>query len=319
MRRPRDDAVSSVVGALLVLAVLGLAIMYVNGVHVPQQGTALEVDARESAEAALASLGARLSDAKRAPLTADVPLKAERPLPPLLAGVILSPARAEGKLAFEPGATALTISHVTDAPPGGVPVGDPMRQDLGGGRMRVYDVGNASAGLPLGSLRLTVGGSYLDPATYLFEGGAVMLDRGEGSAVVTTPGLHASASGTAAQPTTRLSWRVPVLTGHSGEVVGARAAQLSLQPGPEAQSGGGQRVHNVTLTVATDAASAWKAALEDVLRGRGVVSVALSGPDSGVVTALVTPPAQAQPGVPSVEMDLSLVRYGVDFTARSGG
>src|SRR5581483_8278325 len=101
MMRPDDEAVSTVVGAILVLAALGLGIVYVNAYHVPSQGEALDVQAREAAQAGLASArGTLLADPSGGARSFEVPLRAPEPSPPLLSGVVLSPALGQGTLSL---------------------------------------------------------------------------------------------------------------------------------------------------------------------------------------------------------------------------
>lgn len=315
-RLSRDDGgAATMIGAILVLAVLGMSIVYVNAYHVPRQGAAREVAAREEAEASLVALASALQGADVAPLVDDLPLQGPRPSPPLLSGVVLSPAIAQGRLQFEPGWTNVSVSSVIDAPAGGVPAGDPMRVDVGGGRMRVYALGSASGGAPLGTILLTSGGAYLETATYQLAGGAVIVDRADGSALVSPPGLQVGA----ASSETTVAWRVPVLAGAAAETAGAGVAQLSLAPGPLARFGGGQLVHSVEVKVQTNALAAWKTALEQVVGARGTVSVVESAPDAGTVTATILPPTGTPSGTPAVRLTLEGVRYELDIGSRTAG
>lgn len=315
----QDDGVASVIGAILVLAVMGIALLYVNAVHVPAQGQAAEVAGRERAEAALLSLASAAGGEQATNLVRDLPLKPPRTDPPLLSGVVLTPVRAEGRLGFDPEATRITLSHVTVAPAGGVPADDPVRKAEGGGRMRVYDMGNATQGQPVGALRLSFGGQYLESATYRFEAGGIMVQRATGSALVAPPPLQVTRAGTASLPVTAVEWRLPVLRGTPGEVSGAETAQVGLAPGVTSRLGGGQHVFEVTVRVETETLTAWKVALEQVVGGSGVVSATATGPDRGVVTATILPPPGTLAGTPAVSLDLAAIRYAVDVTGRSGG
>lgn len=314
----RDDAaMSTVIGAIVILAILGIAVVTVNTSYVPRQGEALELGAREVAEDTLLSLASRLGSDAGAPIVHEFNLQPPRTNPPLLSGVILAPVRAQGSLELDPAGSRLSISHVTSAPASGVPAGDPMRVDEGGGLMRVYSLGNETAGQPAGALRLAIGGAYLESATYRYEAGAVILERGAGSgALGGGPALRSS--GTPAAPTTLLAWQVPVLTGAAEEMGGVPEAIATFAPGPVARLGGGQAVHEVRIVVETDALAGWTATLQEALGGLGTVTVNATGPDEGTVTAIVTAPAGAPAGVPSVELDLSLVRYATTFGGRSG-
>ena len=314
-----ERAVSSVVGALILFVILGVSLVYVNAFHVPRQGAAMEVAARDGMEARLQALAGDLAEPHATPLLAELPLRGDAGDPPLLGGVVLSPARPVGRLAFEPMRANLTLSHVTVAPASGVAAGDPIRQALPDGLMRVWSVGNATGGHPMGSLQLDPGAAYLDRATYALEGGAVVAKRAEGSALVAPPALHVGLGGTPASPTTRLTWRIPLLAGPAAEASGADRAQVTLVPGPGSASGGGQLVHSVTLSVQTDALAAWRAALEDLVGGRGVVTFAATGLDRGTVTATILPPAGTPAGKAAVELDLHAVRYAVEMAERNGG
>lgn len=321
MRRARgDSAVSSVIGAIVILAILGLSLAYVNAFHVPRKGMALEMDAREDAEAALSNLAADLDAASDAgALVADVPLRAPSSDPPLLGGIVLTPVRSAGALAFEPAATRITLRHATVPPPGGVPANDPLRQALPNGLMSVYTVGNATSGRALGALDLDAGAAYLEDVTYRLEGGALVAKRSSGSALLSPPSLVVGAGGTPSEPTTTVTWRIPFLAGAASEISGGERAQITLTPGPAASIGGGQLVHNVTLVVETDALAAWRAALEEVVGSRGTVTATATGVDRGSVTAIILPPAGTTTGRAAVELRLQAVRYDVGLAERGAG
>lgn len=300
MKRADDAGVATVVGAILVLALLGLTILVVNSVYVPQQGATLEVGARERAEDALVVTASQEGSATT-PFLAQLPLSSERPSPSLLPGIVLDPARADGRASFNASSTRVAIAlNISGAP--------------------VYALGNATSGAPLGALTLRVGGAYLDPARYDLAGGMVLLARGGNSSVVAPPGLHVARGGSAASPVTEVAWRVPVLAGGLQEVSGKGAAQARLVPGPVAQSGGGDLVQNVTIRVETDALGAWTAALRDLVGANGVVAASPSGPaDNGTVVATILPPAGTPSGASAVRVELSLVRYEVSLATRSAG
>lgn len=312
-----DRAISSIIGAIVILAVLGLSVVALNSFHVPRQGETMELAARERAEGALLQLASGLADERAAPFLADLPLRAQPPAPPLLSGVILSPVVAEGALALEPSAgTRLTVSHVTNATAGAT--NDSMRTLLGNGHMRVYTLGNATTPQPVGRLSLTSGGAYLEPETYRLEAGAVLADRETTSATVGAGSLVVARAGTAAAPTTSLSWRIPLLTGTATETTGGPSAQLVLSPGPLARVGGGQPVHNATIVVETDMLQAWTQLLRTAVGPHGTVESVATGPDAGRVTATVLPPAGTPSGTPRVELSLSASRYDVTLGGRGG-
>lgn len=318
MRDPQDNAASTVIGAIVVLAIIGIAIVYVNAFHVPQQGVGNEIIAREQAERSLARLASDLDVAQTSAITADLPLEAPAAPPPLMSGLILTPARAPGRIAFEPSQTNITISTTIATPPGGVAPGDPTRVDLGADRARIYQLGNATAGAPAGALQVSVGGAYLDAATYSLSAGGVFLDRPAGSSLVASPALRVAAGNVAGLPTTMLSWRVPILAGVAGEAFGATAAQAGFLPGLVASSGGGERVFNVTIVIQTNTLLAWKTALEQAVGSKGVVTtIPGSDPDSGVVTATILPPPGTPASTPAVQLFLESVRYDVEVTARN--
>lgn len=313
MKRRDDRAAAGVVGAIIMLAVLSMALVYVNGVHVPRQGAALETAGVEETTASLLALAGDLAGAPDGPLSQDVPLRPDLPLPPLLSGIVLSPARATGTLESTPSGSNLTLSVVRDAPSTGVPVGDPTRVDLGGGKMRLYLLGNATSGVPLGMLRATVGGAYLDPAVLRVEGGALLSTREGASSAIAPPALSVERD-----TMTRVSWRLPLLAGES-VVGGGSLAQASLTPGPEAQASSG-RVYNLTIKIDTDATSAWRDALDVVGGSSAFVNVTSVGaPDNGTVEATLVAP----PGTPSttrgVELDLWVVRHEVALSERATG
>lgn len=313
----RDAGASTVVGAIIVLAVLSLALVYVNAYHVPRQGAALELEGREQAESALVALAGRLSAEPGASLLEPLPLRPPAARPQLLSGIVISPARAEGQLQVVPAATTIRVSHVVAAPPGGVPPGDPMRVDAGGGLMRVYLLGNATEGAPLGALDLRSGGTYLEPASYRLEGGLVLVSRATTSALVSGPALDVARGRIGGLETTTLAWRVPLLAGDADAVSGTSVAQVQLTPGPESAAGGGQLVRNVTIEVGTTALSAWTAALQDAVGLYGTVAWVATGPsETGTVTATLLPPAGTPAGTSAVALDLRAVRYAVSFGER---
>lgn len=313
-RLPEDHAAATVIGAIIVLAILGLSIAYVNGIHVPRQGLALETEARADAAAALETLALRASSAT-GPESVNLPLRAERPLPPLLSGVVLAPARAEGSLLLDTDAARVTISHVTDMPPGGVAAGDPMRVPLGNGKVRVYDIGNATHGMPMGALAASVGGAYAEPMTYLLEGGALIARREGGDTLLSPPALLVTPSGRSSYPMHHVAWRLPILHGEAAESVGAARAQVLLTPGPLASAGGRQLVHEVTITIDTAAPGAWRVALEDIVGSAGTVTA----DGEGRVSATILPPPETRGNRPTIELDLHASWVDVAFRARTSG
>lgn len=313
MRRTDDRAAAGIVGAIIMLAVLSIALVYVNGVHVPRQGTALEAAGVEDATASMLALASDLAAAPDGPLARDVPLRPDLPLPPLLSGIVLSPARATGTLEATSSGSNLTLSVVRDAPATGVPAGDPTRVDLGGGKMRLYLLGNATSGVPLGMLRATVGGAYLDPAVLRVEGGALLSTREGASSAIAPPALSVESD-----TMTRVAWRLPLLAGES-IVGGGSLAQASLTPGPEAQASSG-RVYNLTLEIDTDATSAWRDALSAVGGSAAFVNVTTVGePDNGTVEATFVAPPGTPATTPGVEVHLWVVRHEVSLADRATG
>jgi hypothetical protein len=316
MRPIRDDGVSSVVGAIVVLAILSSAIIYVNAFHVPREGASLEVAARERAEASLVETASDLAQGR--PMLADLVLRPAASPPALLGGIILDPVRAEGRAAFAPAETNVTISVVMDAPAAGVPADDPTRVAISGGLMRVYLWGNATAGAPVGSLHLAVGGAYLDEATYRIEAGAVILSRPETSATIAAPPLQVQRAGTLNAPVTAVSWTLPVLTGSAAELAGGNAVQASLAPGPLVTVGGAPRL-NAPITVQTTARAAWESALEEIAGTSGTVTSTSTGADAGNVTVTFERPSGLAVTARAVTLDLTLVAYDLALSARSGG
>lgn len=312
-----SDAAAAIVGSLIVLAILGLSVVYVNASYVPRQGERLEAQAAEEAEAALRGLASGMAGAPT-PLRQDVALRPARATPPLLAGVILSPVRAEGGFAFDPSRTNVTISIETDAPAAGVPAGDPTRVALPGGGMRVYLLGNATKGAPVGAVGVTAGGGYLDPVEMRLEAGAVLARREGGSTLASPPALHVAKVASGDQSLTRATWRVPVLAGPHVELAGAASVDASLLPGPLSSAGGAAGARRATISVETDSLAAWRAALEQAVGAHGTVGATASGPDRGVVTATLLPPAGTPAGTKAVEVSLSLVRYDAAFSGRGG-
>lgn len=313
----RDEGVSTVIGAVVVLAILGGAILYVNAFYVPHQGAAMETNARADARQALLDLQGQLT-ANRAPFTAQVPLAPKPGEPPLMAGVILSPARTPGALNFTTQGTTLVVSHLTDAPAGGVPANDPTRV-AESGRMRVYDVGSAAGGVAMGSLGASVGGTYLAPVSYRLEGGGILAVRAGASSLVAAPSWRVASSANGS--TNVLGGTLPILAGPLAEERGLGSGALALAPGAAIRAGAGQAVYNVTLVVHTDALAAWTAAMQAALGGRGTLAVVpdAGATDAGTITVIVLPPAGTPANVRGVTLDLTLVRASVAFSGATTG
>ena len=315
----RDDSgAAAVIGAIIVLAVLGTAVLFVNGVQVPRQGATLEVAGAEATQRALVTLAGALSQRESGPRAFDVPLAPPVAQPPLLAGVVLSPARAQGSLAFDPDAARVRVSLVLPLPSGGVDPADPVRVDEGGGLMRVYLLGNRTSGVPVGALEAQVGGAYLDVAARRVEAGAVLQTGGGTSALVEPPSLRVGGSTDGDVPLTTVSWTIPLLGGASAQVSGAPSAVVRLDAGPLAASGGGVRAHEVQIEVETGARLGWTQALEEAVGARGVVSAVPAGTDAGTVTATILPPAGTPAGTRAVTVDLWAVRFDVQVGQRAG-
>ncbi|HEX2021582.1 MAG TPA: hypothetical protein VHH36_02655 [Candidatus Thermoplasmatota archaeon] len=310
-----DSAISAVVGGIVLLAILSASLIYVNAFHVPRQGEAIEVAAREDAERAMASLAALLPQG--APTVQDLPLRAPAQTPPLLSGLVLSPARAAGSAAFDPAGPTIGVSVVLAAPAGGVPADDPVREALPGGLMRLHLVGNETAELPVGSLRLATGSAYLDPATYRAEGGALLLRRGGSSEALLAPPLLVGADGAGGARRTTVSLALPVLGGGAAEIAGAGSSQVALAARGDAQATGGL-ARNLTIAVTTDALAAWTAALTEAVGVSGTVTATSTGPDAGRVVAVILPPAGAPPNAPRVAYDITMISYGVSMLGGAG-
>lgn len=306
----RDDGISSVVGAIVVLAILGGSLLYVNAFSVPRQGASMEVQGGELAEAALLEMASALHDHATGPSVHEIPLQAPRTTPPLLAGVILSPARPPGTLALDETSTRLSVSALLDMPAGGVAVDDPIRVDAGSGQMRLYLLGNRTTGFPVGAISARVGGAYTESPEYRLEGGLLLANRSASSAALGRLGMFVDQDAT-----TSIAWRLPLLAGGAQQVAGA-GAQVGVRPGPESALGG-SLVHGVTIAVETANVAAWREALEDALGDAATVVPTIVGdPDNGTVTATVLPPASVPVGTPAIEMRLWAVRYDTTLASR---
>lgn len=311
-----SDAAAAIVGSLIVLAILGLAIVYVNTAYVPRQGERLEAQASAEAELALRALASGMAG-EPAPLRQELPLRPERAAPPLLAGIILSPLRADGTFTFDPALTNVTVSLVTDAPAGGVSPGDGSRVAMPNGTMRVYLLGNATRGAPVGSAGLALARGYLAESEMRLEAGAVVARHGAGSTLVSPPTLHV-ARVDSAQPLTRITWRIPILAGAETELGGSGGIDASLVPGPVASAGGLAGARSVSIAIESHSLAAWREALEKAVGPQGSVTTNATGPDRGTVTATIASPAGTPAGMNGVEVALSLVRYDATFSARGG-
>jgi hypothetical protein len=310
--KQRDDSgLAAVIGAVVVLAVLGTTLLYVNAFHVPRQGAALETQGAESTQSALLGLASALSRGADAPLAHDVPLRTAPAAPPLLAGVVLSPARSEGELGLNATGSRIRVSVVLDAPAGGVPAADPTRVDLGGGRMRHYLLGNATAGLPLGALDAHVGGVYSERVEYRVEGGALLATREGRSTLVAPPALDVGRVGA----TTSVGWRVPLLGGPASAESGGEVGQVLLRPGPEAEMT--TRAYQLSIRVETSDLAGWTAALQRSVGANGFVNATQVGaPDNGTVEALILAPPGTLLTERAVVAELVAVRYETSIAQR---
>lgn len=309
MRRD-DEAMSSVVGAIIVLAILGGSLLYVNAFYVPRQGATMEVQGAERAEAALLEIVSSLQAASAGPSVHEVPLQAPRSAPPLLSGVILTPVRPSGTLALDASATRLRVSAILDLPEEGVSAGDPIREAVGASQMRLYFLGNKTSGSEVGALSATMGGAYTEAPEYRVESGLLLANRSASSVALGRLGLFVTQD-----DVTSLAWRVPLLAGGEQSVAGG-AAQLGLRPGPESRLGG-SRVHSATILVETENLGAWRDALEEAIGDAGTVTATpIGAPDNGTVEATILPPASVPAGTAGVELRLWAVRYETTLAAR---
>lgn len=310
----RDDGVTAVIGAIVVLALAGTAILYVNAFYVPRQGAAIETESLEDTQAALLALASTLSQGTAAPLVHDVPLRANAGDPPLLTGIVLSPARAEGALSLNLTSPRVSVSVVLDAPSSGIPAADPTRTDLGDARMRHYLLGNATAGLALGSLETSVGGTYAARAEYRLEAGALLSTREGRSIAIAPPALDVDRVGAG----TTVSWRIPILGGAAERADGAGVAQILLRPGPESASGAAY-AYNMTIRVETSNLAAWTAALQQAIGAHGFVNATqVDVADNGTVEALIVAPAGSPVDAKLVEARLFAVRFETDVAQGYG-
>lgn len=307
----RDDgAMSSVVGAMIVLTILGGSLLYVNAFYVPRQGAAMEVQGAEKAEASLLSIVSALQSSSAGPSVHELPLQAERGTPPLLSGVILSPARPSGTLAVDEGATRLRVFALLNLPAGGIAADDPIREQVDATTMRLHFLGNNTSPFPAGALSARVGGAYTDAPEYRVEAGLLLANRSAASVALGQLGLFVEQDAY-----TSVAWRVPLIGGGEQSVAGA-AAQLALRPGPESELGG-SRVRSVTILVETENVAAWREALEDAIGAAGTVTTTQIGAaDNGTVEATIVPPSSVPAGTAGVELRLWAVRYEATLAAR---
>jgi hypothetical protein len=307
-----EEGVSTIIGAIIVLAIMGTALVYVNAFQVPRQGAALEVDAAERAEAALLSLASALQTSSDAPSVHKIPLQADRGTPPLLAGVILTPVRPGGSAGLNASSPQITMSVILDTPAGGVPSGDPIREATTDGRMRLFLLGNSTNGFGVGSLVAHTGGAYTERAEYAIEAGMLISTSGNVSAPLAAPAISIQRGAV-----TSLAWRIPILAGADEEIAGISLAQIGLRPGPESALGGG-RVYSAVIRVETTNVAAWRLALEEVLGTTGIITTTLVGePDNGTVEALVLAPTGTPATTAAIELHLWAIRNDLSIEQRT--
>ncbi|HWG89496.1 MAG TPA: hypothetical protein VNZ52_01480 [Candidatus Thermoplasmatota archaeon] len=274
MRRD-EGGVSPIIGAIIVLAILTITLVYFNAYRVPLEGEGLDRTFVEEGARAMQSLQSELrvgADQTPLPLVqANLPITPPRPEAGLMAGFVVTPATGGATARFNATGPKITVFHET----------------AGGGI--VYDLGGpgtgpgAEAGIPLGNLSLDAQPAYLRRVVHVLEGGALFRGdvRSQGTywAPVLSTGLEMTS--------TKAALRIVRLTGDDTEVAGPRSARVTLEheastasPPPELAA------RRVTIVVETARPGAWKSLLTENL---GVVPACGAGtPTATCVTETAT-------------------------------
>lgn len=232
-----DDAVATVVGFVLVLALVVSMYAHVARVDVPRWGADAELawDARAQDALGLAAAAAtqRLAEPGESTIllppapearSVDVPfLGPLRPLPPA------------GSVTFEPSCASFTATHVA-----------------AGGAL-VVDAQNLSTGCLVVSGRTT----YSSPFQYRIEMGGLVRVQRDGAVVLTPPALDAAASASAVNVTLALPSLEGPATGATTELANA---QLSFAArGTAAGAAAAPNAQRVQWTMETRDPAAWSA------------------------------------------------------------
>lgn len=310
--RKRDDAASGMIGAIILLAILTTALMYTNAVYVPAQAEALAIEGRQDIEAGLADLAARAAAGDTT--LGDLPLTSPSATPRLLRGIVLDPPslRAEALLRED---TTLRVSALIAQPTGGVPTADAIRvaED---GRMRLYLVGNATEALPLAAISVEVTGGPGARPRYDLVGGAVILDHGASSEMLTAPALDATATTANSDARTRWSWTLPVIDiDEDAASAAGDTARARLQAAAHARTSGSDAVA-LTIEMTTPALDAWESHWRSVVGDRGTVVATPTSADTGSLVVTILAPPSAGAGAAVVDYDLWLQRFDASLASR---
>lgn len=242
-RCARDDvAGAETVGAIILFGVFVATIAFLNVTAVPQAG--LEAEELHYLDV-LAALNGLQASAEAATIGGTGGTVSQSLIlgPQQSAGsdffsyFIATPAQAAGELMFNASYGSVTLSHTVD-PSGSI----------------VYDVGSATAGLPMGRLAFDPHPVFRNSGLVSLENGALVTTDGSTQTLRYAPPISLSQSGT----TTYLTVKSRVLNGTSTSIGGTGPARASLATeATTLVSPGAPNAATVTLRIETAYGSAW--------------------------------------------------------------
>lgn len=281
-RFARDErGVSSVLGAILVFAILASALLYVNAFRAPEKGADGERAVARALETGMDALAAATTRGSSGPATVALELAPAAPSPSLLRGIVLDPLRPETTFALEPDAFAMRVRHVTPA------------------GATVWDLGSAASPADLGRFAATTAGRYVAPQSVIVEGGAAVRASAGGAVLAARPDWSWTSSG----GVRTLALTVPDLEGAATNVTDSSNRIVTLAPqGTRAVGGDAVASSRIVLEVWSEHNRAWAAFLNETF-----------APATAVVQAgnatITLSSASA-----TYAMRLEYVRWNVDFS-----
>lgn len=267
---PRDDALSEVVGFVLLLALIVVALSLYQVYGVPAAG-------RENEIAHMNQVKDRFVDYKIALDSLWVNEKN---------GVLLSTAFDLGTGAGATGGGAFTIPIFTPVGSGGT-----VSVKEGGANLTIEPAGKPPVTIPLGSLSYRSSNNYWVDQTWTYQGGAIFLSQNEGTTVRVGPSIAVYTT-TTGNTTLTIA---PISLENSGMTSGSGPVRVETRMRWSEPSSLDGAYEQIVLTVEGDTmtAGAWKRAFDEVrvrAIAEGVDPSRLSTGLSGNTTTLTIHP-----------------------------
>lgn len=283
---PRDDrALSVVAGAVILLAILSVTLLYINAYRVPLEGEARDKAFVDEGTRAMEALQVQLrpgSDDRPVPLLrAQLPLTQARAEPGLLAGILLTPASAAATVTLDVAGPVVEVYAVT------------------ADNETVHHLGAPGAGVPLGNLTLAIDPAYGPRQVRLLEGGALLAGDAAGDwAPLSGPGLVLAPD--------RAVLRFLKLTGETTSVTGGPTATLSLEHQGTTGGAGDAIARRLVVILDTPHGAPWRTFLTS---GLGASVPDCADPPTSNTTCIAVEPTRVVlaivGGTPSAPADLA--------------